>query len=164
MYAHLREIAQRQMMGERAGHTLSATALVHETFMKMAASGPAPADKAAFYHAAAQAMRRILVDHARRRGAVKRGGGARREVMEIESVLDLAREEHVEDILALDAALLRLEEEDAEAGGIVRLRFFVGLTGDQAAEALGISARQADRAWAYARAFLLREIRASDHG
>jgi RNA polymerase sigma factor (TIGR02999 family) len=161
VYHQLRAIAQRQMVGERRGHTLSATALVHEAFLRTGSKGPEPADEARFYHAAAQAMRRILVEHARKRGALKRGGNRRRED-QIHTVLDLARDDQLEDAMALDEAILRLENEDREAAEVVRLRFFAGVTSDHAARIMGISPRQADRAWAFARAFLLRELRAGD--
>jgi RNA polymerase sigma factor (TIGR02999 family) len=158
VYEHLRAIAQRQMNQERPGHTLTATALVHEAFLRLAPGLSDGPRRAEFYHAAAEAMRRILVDHARRRGAAKRGGGRTR-VPDIQSVLDLARDDQLDDVLALDEALLRLEKEDEEAASVVRLRFFAGLTGDQAAAVLAISPRQVDRAWAFARAFLARALR-----
>jgi RNA polymerase sigma factor (TIGR02999 family) len=158
VYACLRAIAQRQMAGERRRHTLTATALVHEAYLRLAPAGLAGADRARFFAAAAEAMRRILVDHARRRGAAKRGGGALR-VVDMESVIDLARDDNSAEILALDDAVSRLEEEDTDAAAVVRLRFYAGLTGDQVSESLGISPRQVDREWAYARAFLLRELR-----
>src|SRR5262245_17585234 len=124
------------MQHERAGHTLTATALVHEAFAKMAGSAEGGiTGEARFYYAAARAMRRILIDHARRRGAAKRGGGQRRGV-QVQSVLDLAREDQLEDVLALDEAIVRLEEEDEEAAAVVRLRFFAGLTGDRTAQVL----------------------------
>ncbi len=164
VYDQLRVIAQRQMRHERPGHTLTATALVHEVYLRLA-PGLAGADAAGFYHAAAQAMRRILIDHARRRNAAKRGGRMDRHPADhIQNVLDLAREDHLEDALALDEAILRLEREEPLAAGVVRLRFYAGLGGDEAARLLGISPRQADREWAYARAFLLGELRAGERG
>jgi RNA polymerase sigma factor (TIGR02999 family) len=157
VYEQLRAIAQHQMNAERAGHTLSATALVHEAFMRMAPELAKTADRAEFYRSAALAMRRILVDHARRRGAIKRGGDRKR-APEIQTVLDLARDDLLGEALALDDAIVRLEKEDAEAAEVVRLRFFAGLTGDQTAGVMEISPRQVDRAWAFARAFLFREM------
>jgi RNA polymerase sigma factor (TIGR02999 family) len=157
VYATLRAMAQRQMQGERPGHTLSATALVHEAYLKLSGTELAGLPPARFYQAAAEAMRRILIDSARRRNAGKRGGGLRR-VPDVQSVLDLAVNGSPEEILALEEAIQRLEKEDPEAAGVVRLRFFAGLSGDQAAEALGISPRQADREWAFARAFLHRAL------
>jgi RNA polymerase sigma factor (TIGR02999 family) len=158
VYSMLKAIAAKQMAGERAGHTLTATALVHEAFLRLD-PGVEPADKSEFYHAAAGAMRRILIDHARARGTEKRGGGWRK-LEAIEEVADLARDTPPDDILALDDAVARLEREDPEAGAVVRLRFFAGLSGERAAELLGISARQVDREWAFARAYLTRILRA----
>jgi len=157
----LRAIAQRQMQGERRGHTLSATALVNEAYLRLVPGGVKPEDKAAFYLAAAGAMRRILIDHARAKGAEKRGGSWQR-LGSVEGVLDLASSENPEDFLALDEAVLRLEKEDPDAAAVVRLRFFAGLSGEQAAEVLGISARQVDREWAFARAFLMKDLRSGD--
>jgi RNA polymerase sigma factor (TIGR02999 family) len=162
VYAHLRAIAQAHVARERSDHTLSATALVHEVYLKLVPAGVAPGDRAGFYHAAAQAMRRILVDHARRRGAAKRGGGGRRAALDIHGVADLARDDQLDRALELEAAYVRLEQEDPEAAEVVRLRFYAGLTGDQAAEVMGISPRQADRAWAFARAFLMQELSRAD--
>lgn len=152
VYDVLRAIAARQMSGERAGHTLSPTALVHEAYVKLA--DVARADSRAFYHAAGQAMRRILIDHARRRGAGKRGGGWRA-VMSVEGLADRADPQVV---VALDEAFVRLEAEDARAAEVVRLRFYAGLSVDQTAEALGVSRRSVLRDWEYARAFLLAEL------
>ncbi len=162
VYEHLCAIARRQMQQERPGHTLTATALVHEAYLKLAPAGLIGADATGFYHAAAAAMRRILIDHARRRGAAKRGGRDRYRAEEIQNILDLAREDRLPDALALDEAILRLEKEEPQAAGVVRLRFYAGLGGDEAARVLGISPRQADREWAYARAFLLKELRTED--
>lgn len=157
VYSCLRAIAQRQMQGERPMHTLTATALVHEAYLRLAPLPGGEWDRARFYRAAAEAMRHILIDHARRRGARKRGD--RRRIMDIESVADLARQENLEDTLALDEAITRLESDDTSAAAVVRLRFYAGLTGEQVAELLGISPRQVDREWAYAKAFLLRALR-----
>jgi RNA polymerase sigma-70 factor, ECF subfamily len=161
VYEHLRTIAQRQMSDERPGHTLTATALVHEAYLRLKPNFGEGADRVQFYRAAAHAMRCILVDHARRRHAVKRSNG-RRVGVDIQSVLDLASDEHLEDALALDEAILRLDGEDSEAAEVVRLRFFAGLTGDRTAEVMGISPRQVDRAWAFARAFLRQVLREAE--
>jgi RNA polymerase sigma factor (TIGR02999 family) len=164
VYAQLRSAAERLMRSERAGHTLQATALVNEAFVSMSRdptarwSGPRE-----FYLAAAEAMRHLLIDCARRREADKRGGGRRR-VEEIEGVLDLVREECFDDAISLHEANLRLEKQDARAAEVVRLRFFAGLSGERVAEVVGVSARQVDRDWAYARAFLLRELRSRTGG
>jgi RNA polymerase sigma factor (TIGR02999 family) len=155
VYEQLRRSAQQRLASERDGHTLSATALVHEAYLKLVGPRQIPwAGRGHFYAAAAQAMRRILIDHARSRAA--RGGtGLRFE--DIGDVGALAAADS-EQILAVDAAVARLEAEDPEAAAVVRLRFFAGLSVDQAAEALGISPRTAARVWAYARAVLYREL------
>ena len=155
VYDQLRRAAQQRLASERPDHTLSATALVHEAYLKLVGPRQIPwAGRGHFYSAAAQAMRRILIDHARSRAA--RGGGALR-LEDIGDVGALASADS-EQILAVDAAVTRLEGEDPEAAAVVRLRFFAGLSVDQAAEALGISPRTAARVWAYARAVLYREL------
>jgi RNA polymerase sigma factor (TIGR02999 family) len=154
VYEHLRAIAHSRMQGERPGHTLQATALVNEAFLRLVGDREVTwRDRSHFYGAAAEAMRRILVDHARRRGAEKRGGGQQRLPL---SVCDLAANDDPRQILALDQALLRLQEHDAAAANIVRLRFFAGLTVEQTAAALGISERSVKREWTFARAKLFR--------
>jgi RNA polymerase sigma factor (TIGR02999 family) len=155
VYAQLRAAAQRCLAGEAPGHTLQATALVHEAYIKLA--GPreiAWQNRGHFYAAAAQAMRRILVDHARARGA--RGGRGVR-LSALPDVQALAAGDP-EQILAVDRALTRLESDDPEAAALVRLRFFGGLSVDHAAMALGISPRSAARLWKYARASLHRML------
>ncbi len=159
VYQHLRAIAQRQMDGERRGHTLTATALVNEAYLKL--GEVAPGDRAEFYHAAAAAMRQVLIDYARARGAEKRGGDWNR-LQLIQGVAELASGATPEDLMALDEAVVRLEKEDPGAAAVVRLRFYAGLSGDQTAEVLGISARQVDREWAFARAFLTRVLTTGD--
>jgi RNA polymerase sigma factor (TIGR02999 family) len=141
------------MRHERPGHSLQATALVHEAYARIAGNRPDGwTSPGQFYSAAAEAMRRILIDHARRRGTVKRGGGRRSVPL---SVLDLAAEQDEEQIMAVDAALRRLEEQvDGDAAKVVQLRFFAGLSVEQTAEALGVSARTVKRDWAFARAWL----------
>jgi RNA polymerase sigma factor (TIGR02999 family) len=155
VYQSLKELARQRMSLERAGHTLQATALVHEAYLRLVGKNVRFAGRIQFYHAAAQAMRRILVEHARARGRVKRGGGARRVPFDI---LDLAEEADREEILALDEAIRRLEEHTPEIAAVVRLRFFAGLTVEQTAEALSMGRRSVDRAWAYARVWLYREL------
>jgi RNA polymerase sigma factor (TIGR02999 family) len=156
VYDQLRALAQQRMMQERPGHTLQATALVHEAFLKLVGPREIPwAGQAHFYAAAAEAMRRILVDHARTRQREKRGGKAGRVLL---NVLDLADAENSEEILALDEALCRLEQQEPEVGEVVRLRFFAGLSVDQTAESLGVSPRSVDRRWKFARAWLFREL------
>jgi RNA polymerase sigma factor (TIGR02999 family) len=156
VYDQLRAIAQQRMAEENAGHTLQATALVHEAFLRVGQGRTLPfQNRAHFFATAAEAMRRILIDHARAKQAAKRGGEARKIPL---SVLDLATDADPSEILALDEALARLENAEPEVAAVVRLRFFAGLSGDDAAEALGVSPRQVDRIWAYARAWLSREL------
>lgn len=157
VYEHLRGLAQRRLRGESPGHTLQATALVHETYLRLI-SGSAQhwESRAHFFHAASTAMRRILIEHARRRGRKKRGGAHRRLSLD---VLDLSADESLDDCLALDAALTRLEAHDPQSAGIVRLRFFAGLSVADVADVLQISERSVKREWAFARAWLYRQIR-----
>lgn len=156
VYEQLRAIAQQRLRMENPGHTLQATALVHEAFVRIGRDRVVPfKNNAHFFATAAEAMRRILIDHARAKGSAKRGGNARVSPL---SVVDLARESDPAEILALDQALERLESAEPEVAAVVRLRFFAGLSGDATAEALGISPRQVDRLWAYARAWLAREM------
>ncbi len=163
VYEQLRRAAQAQMAGERAGHTLTATALVHEAYVRLVGGSTTPAGgRAQFFKAAAEAMRRILVEHARARARVKRGGDgegrpARRVPLSVADLVDVERDP--EEILRLEDALRRLEEEDEDAAAVVRLRFFAGLSGDQTAEMLGLSPSTVDREWAYARARLFRLMR-----
>ncbi len=156
VYAQLRAIAQQRMNAENAGHTLQATALVHEAFLRISQDRRVPfRNRAHFFATAAEAMRRILIDHARAKGAAKRRGAGERTPL---SVVDLAHNADPSEILALDKALSRLESAEPEVAAVVRLRFFAGLTGDETSEALGISSRQVDRLWCYAKAWLLREM------
>ena len=155
VYAHLLAIARQRLRDERRSHTLQATALVHEAWLRI--HGDCPVEwggRAQFFAAAAEAMRRILIDHARKRGAAKRGSGR---VLSIEGVLDLACEEKIADALALDDLISRLVQEDAQAARVVRLRFYAGLSVDETAAVLGVGARSVDRDWAFARAWLQRE-------
>jgi RNA polymerase sigma factor (TIGR02999 family) len=151
VYKHLRAIAGIQLRNERRDHTLSATALVHEAYLRLPPES-SEADRALFLHGAAESMRHILIDHARRRGAAKRGKGWKRS---IESVEQLAEEADETDIVALDGAFVRLEADDPRAAAVVRLRFYAGLGVDKTAEILGISRRSVLRDWEYARVFLL---------
>lgn len=156
VYDQLRRIAQQRMAGERRDHTLEATALVHEAYLRLVGGEKlAWGSRAHFYVAAADAMRRILIEHARKRGRLKRGGDRRRVPI---SVADLAADNNFEEIVAVDDALRRLEEEDREAADVVRLRFFAGLSVDETAEVLKLSARTVARNWAYARAWLHRAL------
>ena len=161
IYSNLKAIAQNKLAQERPGHTLQATALVHEAYMRMDRAGQhVPELKARFYWAAAEAMRRILIEHARAKKAVKRGGGADRLdwTEAVSGAVDLAEMAGPEEFEALDAAIVRLQERDARAGDVVRLRFFAGLSLDEVAQALSIPTRSAKRDWEYARAWLLREL------
>jgi len=160
IYGELRALAARRMAGERAGHTLQATALVNEVYLRLVADPELEWEcRGHFYTAAAEAMRRILVEHARRRGRDKRGGGWRGLSLE---AIDLAAEETFDGILALDEALRRLETVDARAAEIVRLRFYAGLDVDQTALAAGISRRTVLRDWAWARAWLAEALGACE--
>lgn len=156
VYEELRRLAAHKMASERPDLTLQATALVHEAYLRLIQSAVPLRweDRGRFMAAFAEAMRRILVDGARRRAAIKRGGRANRLPMAAAE----ASGQSDEDLLALDDALARLSEIDSLKADVVRLRYFAGLTVDETAEALGVSPRTVDRAWAYARAWLLREI------
>ena len=147
------------MRGERRGHSLETTALVNEAYLRLAKEGKGSwASKGQFFVAAAEAMRRVLIDHARARQTAKRGGDRRREELDFEGVLDLASRHQPAEIMALDEAVSRLNQRDARLADIVRLRFYVGLSVEATAEALGISERTVKRDWTYARAWLFAEI------
>lgn len=155
VYDQLRRAAQAELAREKPGHTLSATALVHEAYLKLVGPREIPwAGRAHFYAAAAQAMRRILLDHARSR---VRRDGAKRKLESIGSVASLAAAD-ADQIVAVDTELARLETEDPDAAAIVRLRFYAGLSVEQAADAMGISPRTAARLWNFARAVLFRRL------
>lgn len=152
VYDKLRAIAARRMETERAGHTLQPTALVNEAYLRLVGDeGLAWSSRAHFYAAAAEAMRRILIDHARSKDRVKRGGG--RPGLPLD-VVDLATRDNVEEILAVDDAVCRLEETDRRMGAVVKLRFYAGLSERETAQALGISERTVQREWVVARAWL----------
>ena len=156
VYEQLRAAARNTLRSERAGHTLQATALVHEAFLKLVGPREVPwQSRAHFFHAAATAMRQILVDHARGKAPQRRGGPeARRAAIELNSLPDPASVEQSAGFLVLDAALTRLERVDPDAAAIVRLRYFAGLSVDETAQALGMSAPTVKRSWAFARAWL----------
>jgi RNA polymerase sigma factor (TIGR02999 family) len=161
VYDELRKLAAGKMARESAGHTLQPTALVHEAFLKLV--GPAPGahwnGRTHFYAAAAEAMRRILIDHARRKQRVRHGGGRKRiDFPEAE----MAAEAPSRDLLALDEALTRFAGEDPQKAELVRLRHFTGLTLEEAADFLGISRATAARHWAYALAWLFDAIAKGD--
>ncbi len=157
VYDQLRAIAERALSAERPDHTLQATALVHEVYLRLVGDRVVPwSSKAHFYVAAAEAMRRILIDHARSRGRAKRGGG--RAKLSLASVADLAVSDSSE-IMGFDEVFRRLEIEEPDAAAVLRLRFYAGLTIDQTAEALGVSSNTVDRRWSFARAWLFRAMR-----
>jgi RNA polymerase sigma-70 factor, ECF subfamily len=160
VYDQLRAEAQKQMNGERASHTLSATALVHEVYLRLNAPRDAPwTNRAQFYSAAVDAMRRLLIDHARGRAAQKRGGAdARRAAIDLTGLPDLASEKESAGFLILDEAISRLGEADPEAAAIVRLRYFAGLSIEDTAATLGVSAPTVKRSWAFARGWLKEAI------
>jgi RNA polymerase sigma factor (TIGR02999 family) len=153
VYEELKQLAAAKMARERPGQTLQATALVHEAYIRLVNVDQAPHwdSRRHFFAAAAEAMRRILVERARRKGAVKRGGGRARQDFE---QIAAAGEERSLELLALDEALEALEQHDAQAAQLVKLRYFAGLGHQDAAKALGIGRRPADRIWAVARAWL----------
>lgn len=148
------------MAGERIGHTLQATALVHEAYARMLGPGDeAFENRRHFFFAAAEAMRRILIEHARARKAIKRGGPHRRRIsMDISSIADLAEEEKFDEIIALDDALKRLENQRPRVARVVKLRFYGGMSVDETAMMLDVSPRTVDLDWAFARAWLFREL------
>lgn len=152
VYDELRRLAAARMSQEVAGHTLQPTALVHEAWLRLVGNGEARWNsRGHFFGAAAEAMRRILVESARRKQAQRRGGGLRWEILEEHHAV-LARPP--DELLAVSEALQRLASEDPQAAELVKLRYFVGLALPEVAEVLGLSARTADRIWAYARTWL----------
>jgi RNA polymerase sigma-70 factor (ECF subfamily) len=156
IYEELRAIAHRQLRSERSGHTLQTTGLVHEAYLKLVGQTRIHwRDRAHFFAAAAGAMRRILVDHARKYLAAKRGGGDRCVTLEPE---EIAADEKADTLVAVDIALQRLAAIDDRMSRIVEHRFFAGLTEDETAEALGISQRTVRREWAKAKGWLFQEL------
>jgi RNA polymerase sigma factor (TIGR02999 family) len=157
VYEELRKLAAEKMVHERPGQTLEATALVHEAYLRLVGHGAGPHwnSRGHFFAAAAEAMRRILVGNARRKHAQKRGGQAKRVDLD---AIELADRPACDKLLALDDALIRLADKDPVKAELVKLRYFAGLTAQEAAAVLGISTATADRYWAYARAWLQTEI------
>ena len=156
VYQQLRGIARTKLASQAPGNTLQATALVHEAFLKLREhSSIVTAEPAVFYCVAAEAMRQILLDHARAKGRAKRGGGLRREFAD---VAELAESQDPAQILALDEALCRLEKELPRAAEVVKLRFFAGLSLEETAQTMQLSQRTVLREWRYARAWLLRAL------
>ena len=156
VYEELRRLAKHKMAQEAPGQTLQATALVHEAYIRLLGSEAGSwSNRAHFFAAAAEAMRRILIENARRKQRLKRGADYRK--VELDDV-DIAIEGPPIDLIALDEALSKLVEEDPPAAELVKMRFFAGLTLDQVAAVLGISRRTANRNWAYAKAWLYQQI------
>ena len=157
VYDELKRLARHRMAQERPDHSLQATALVHEVYLKLV-GGDGDIDwanRAHFFAAAAEAMRRILVDSARRRGRDKRGGGRKRVPIDL---VDLAADHDPSQILALDEALQRLEQQDPRMARVVMLRFFSGLSVEETARAMDLSPRTVKREWSLARAWLFRAL------
>lgn len=157
VYDELRQLAAARLAAEPSGNTLQPTALVHEAFLRLV-KGDRPKDwngRRHFFGAAAEAMRRILIENARRKRRLRHGGGRNR--FDLNAISAVA-EQPGDDLLALDEALSRLETEEPEAAAVVKMRFFAGLTAEQAAEEMGISLRTANRHWAYSRAWLFEAI------
>ncbi len=156
VYEELRRLAAVKLAGERPGQTLDATALVHEAYVRLVPDRPAAWDgRGHFFAAAAEAMRRILVDRARAKATEKRGGARERVPFDPES---FAAPERADDLIDLDAALSELARTEPAVAKLVELRYFVGLTIPQAAEVLGVSTRTANAWWTYARAWLLARL------
>ena len=157
VYDELRKLAAAKLAQEKPGQTLQATALVHEAYVRLVDVDKAQEwdSRGHFFAAAAEAMRRILVDHARARGSAKRGGTLKR--LDIDAV-DLATKAAPVELLAIDDALAKLAREDPSAAKLVELRYFAGLTVDEAGKALGMSTATAYRHWNYARAWLHGEL------
>ena len=162
VYSELRKIAQKRLQAEREDHTLQATALVHEAYIKLIDQDHANwKDRGHFFAIAAQAIRRILVDHARHRNRQKRGGGAAR--VTLDDGLALSVEQPALEVVALDRALTALAEEHPEKAQVVELRYFAGLTTEEIAEHLSITDRTVRRYWTFAQAWLYRRM-AQDEG
>jgi len=160
VYDQLRAIAQNRMKEERREHTLQATALVHEAYARLVGAGEIEwHNRAHFFFAAGEAMRRILIEHARARARVKRGGAEGKAAKRIPlDIVDLATDQDPEDVLAFEEAFRRLEEKEGRVAAVVRLRLFSGLSIDETAKAMGLSPRTVDTDWAFARAWLFREL------
>jgi RNA polymerase sigma factor (TIGR02999 family) len=158
VYDELRRLAARKLAGEPSGQTLQATALVHEAYLRLVDTAKLRGwdGRGHFFAAAAEAMRRILVDRARDRRRLKRGGARRREDLDLDALT--GPDAPPDDLLDLDDALGRLEQVDPRVAALVRLRLFAGLTIDQAADALGVSPRTADLDWRFARAWLFDQL------
>ncbi|HEX5053739.1 MAG TPA: ECF-type sigma factor [Planctomycetota bacterium] len=156
VYDRLRHMAERQLAGERNDHTLQPTALVHEVWLQLCDRLEGLRDEPArFYGAAAESMRRVLIDHARRRGAQKRGGGKKAMPLDL---VEVAATAGLDEILELDAAIRALADRSPRSAEVVRLRFYTGLGEAETAAVMGTSERTVRREWAYARAFLFQQL------
>lgn len=151
VYGELRRLAGAQMRRERVGHTLQPTEVVHEAWVRLVQGDPRWESRAHFFGAAAEGMRRILVEHARRRSAAKRGGGQHPVTFD---ELNVASDDPDVDLVAMDDALTALEAHDSKLATVVKLRYFAGMTVEETAEALGESVSNVKRKWTYARAWL----------
>jgi len=152
VYDELRRVAARKMMAEPPGQTLQATALVHEAWLRLTAGHEQPwRSRTYFFAAAAEAMRRILIERARRRISARKAGFAERDELTESRIVVSASSE---DLLAVHEALVQLEQEDAQAARLVKLRYFVGMSMGEAAEVLGLSVRSAERLWTFCKAYL----------
>jgi RNA polymerase sigma factor (TIGR02999 family) len=156
VYQELRQLAAARLSKELPGQTLQATALVHEAYLRLVGSEEQSwSGRGHFFSAAAEAMRRILIENARRKKSLRHGGGRKRVNFD---AVEVTSEMPSDDLIALDEALEKLSNEDKVSADLIKLRFFAGLTMEQAANILGIPRRSADRNWAYARAWLYKEI------
>ena len=156
VYEELRKLARARMAGESPGHTLQATALVHEAYLRLGGDERRSwANRAQYFAAAAEAMRRILIDHARKRRAVRHGGGQDHVPLE---EISIAAPGDDDELLAVHDALEKLAAHDAQKAELVKLKYFAGLTTEEAAAVLGLSVPTAKRHWAFARAWLYRAI------
>lgn len=157
VYAELRELASHRLSREKPGQTLQPTALVHEAYIRLVGSAEVKWDgRSHFFAAAAEAMRRILIENARRRQSLKRGGDLdRRAIGDEDAIIDFG---DVDELLDLDAALTKLASDEPELAKLVELRYFAGLSVEEAAKALDVSPRTVKRNWAFARAWLGREL------
>ena len=154
VYEELKMMAKIRMFNERAGHTLQATALVHDAWMKI--GDQQFENRRHFFSAASEAMRRILVDCARRKRAAFRGGRLKR--IEFDEIDGFASEQDDDELLAVHEVLGRLEEREPRKAEMVKLRYFIGMTGEEVAETMGVSLATVNRDWAFARAWLFKEI------
>ena len=163
VYDELRIVARRRLAMERPDHTLQATALVHEAYLRLSRGNLENLqDKAHFFALAARVMRQILVDHARRRASLKRRGG--RQHLPLEEALTVAEDPMNPDLVALDQALDKLQSEQPEKAQVVEMRFFAGMTNEEVAEVLGVTPRTVQRYWTYAQARLYRELSSGADG